>query len=509
LSEQRTFLLDHFQKLNYWYVDVKPELQLIHSVGQINDQQISIKINWKVILGEQVKFDKVVMRGESRVPFKQVLKEVRFKEGDLFKKEKLDLTRKKLKRLDVFKTVQLQPYQMSKNKGKKPIIITLVDDDPVELRLKLGYFLTSKNFIFQRQSTPKVGTSFIVRNPTNHADKLSFSADWTRFERKVDVEYQKPSFLNYSVMNKFKGYTSKYIHPVKIGDSKSAYEAYQHGLLMGLSDEYKRDYHWGLSVGNEWIRTSRVNGYLNLDKHMIDRTLPYFFLEPSLIIDKLDDRINTKRGGLSFFSLKCMVPETHGIVTARLMAEQSFFYPVFKDIVFAAHVRFGHILRREFNQIMPIDRFYLGGPYSVRGYEIDALPPLGVVETTTRADGTIIERKEYTTNGDKNAIKAVLPAGVTKTKEYTIQGGSSMVNGNLELRFPIFKNIGAVLFQDIGVLSQSGLAGFKSIWYPSSGFGLRYKTPIGALRFDIGWKWKRRLEHDSSYAWYLTLGEAF
>lgn len=84
-----------------------------------------------------------------------------------------------------------------------------------------------------------------------------------------------------------------------------------------------------------------------------------------------------------------------------------------------------------------------------------------------------------------------------------------MINGNLEARFPIYKSFKGVIFQDIGVLSQSGFSGFKGKWYPSSGFGFRYKTPIGPLRFDIGWKWKKRLKGDTPYAWYLTLGEAF
>ncbi len=504
LSEQRIFLISHFQKLNYWYVDIQPDLRTVElPVGAAKNapgKAMKVLVVWKVKLGEKVKFGKIFLRGATRLPFKTILKEVKCKEGEDWNKEKLDLTRKKLKRLDIFKTVQIQPFQMAKNKGKKPILLTLVDDDPVELRLRLGYFLPSKQSLFKQQETPKVGASFVVRNPTNRADKATFNADWTLFERKFDLEYQKPSFFNYSVMSKLKGYVNKYAHPVRIGPSGSAYVAYQNGALFGLSDEYKRDYHWGLSVGNEWIRTSKVNGYLNLDPSMINYTSPYFFVEPSLVIDKLDDRINTKRGGLTFVSLKCMAPEDRGVATARLTAEQSAFYTIYGDLVAAARVRFGYMFRRDFAHIMPIERFYLGGPYSVRGYEIDALPPLGVTEKDV--DGKVI--RTYTTNGDKKPIKQ---NGVTK--EYTIQGGSSMINGNLELRFPIFKNFGGVLFQDVGVLSQSGLAGFKGIWYPSSGFGLRYKTPIGSLRFDMGWKWKRRLEKDSPYAWYLTLGEAF
>jgi len=66
----------------------------------------------------------------------------------------------------------------------------------------------------------------------------------------------------------------------------------------------------------------------------------------------------------------------------------------------------------------------------VRGYEIDSLPPLGVTEKN--ANGKII--RQYTAY----QIKTPTPPGVTR--EYTIQGGSSMLNANLELRVPIYKN---------------------------------------------------------------------
>jgi len=119
----------------------------------------------------------------------------------------------------------------------------------------------------------------------------------------------------------------------------------------------------------------------------------------------------------------------------------------------------------------------------VRGYEKDAVPPLGV---------TLVEKDDGTIE-----------------RQYTIQGGSSMVNGNLELRFPIYKKLRGVVFQDVGVLSQTGVSGFRGQWYPATGFGLRYKTPPGGVRLDMGSKRQGRLAGDSRYAWYLTLGEAF
>ena len=474
ISEQRFFLLNYFQKKGYWYVDVQPELETLED---------KVYVSWKIILGKRVKFGKILLRGNTKLPFRRILKELRFKQGEVWSKTKLDLTSARFKALDLFKVVQFQPYKVSKVSGVKPVILTLVDDDPYELRFRLGYFLTSKNFLLKQQSTYKIGSSFIFKNPTNSADKLSLNADITRFERYLNIDYQLPSPFGLPIISKAKAYANKYVQPVEIGKSGSAYEAIQNGFLVGLRNEYKENYFWGLNLGNEWMETCQVRGNLKLAPELIDKTVPYFFSEPSLVIDTLDDRINATKGTLTFLSLKIMIPYyRYAETTFKVMVEQAFLKPIFGEVIGGFHFRWGHIFRQDFEYIMPIERFYLGGPHSVRGYEIDSLPPLGVSEQIE--DGKV-------------------------EKLYSIQGGSSMLNGNLELRFPIFRAFKGVIFQDIGVLSQSGFSGFKGTWYPGTGFGFRYKTPIGPVRFDIGWKWKKRFSGDCPYAWYLTIGEAF
>lgn len=482
LQDQKTFLINHFQKLGYWYVSVKPTFNLIPFGNDPLHPKATVSILWKIKPGKHIQFGKTIFRGNSTVPFNRLIREITFQENELWDKNKLEQTRKKLKRFDIFQQVHIQPLQLATQSTKKPVVITLIEDDPVELRFRAGYFLTNKNFLFKRESTPKLGTTVIVRNPTNRADKVTFDADFTRFERNINCFYQQPSFLNLPITGKVEGFSKKYVHPIQVASSLSAYEAIQNGFLCSFSNEYKNNYFWAFTVGNEWQKTSRVRGNLKLDPSMIDKTIPYFFVEPSLLIDNVDDKVETTKGTQSFFSFKLLLPERTGNLNARVMTEQSLFYPVYKNVVTALRLRAGHMFRRSFEFIMPLERFYLGGPNSVRGYEKEALPPLG--------ESTIIkEGKEH--------------------KEFTIQGGSSMINANVELRFALPKHCGLVLFQDIGALSQSGFLGFKDTWYPTSGFGLRYKTPIGALRFDIGWKWKKRIDNDSGFAWYLTLGEAF
>ncbi len=497
LQEQRHLLTEYLHKQGYWYAHCDVDFEEMHS----NNEKLYLKVNWAIKPGSQVTFGKVILQGTSSIPIAKILKQIQFKEGEVWTNEKIELTRKQIKRLDIFNTIKIYPYDISHYTSSKPVILFLSDDARIEMRGRVGYFYTSKNFTFRHQSTPTLGGSWTIRNPTHQADKLSIEGDWSKFERQYLIDYQHPSFFMSSLTAKGKIYNHKYVHPIRVASGDSAYETSKDGLLIGVSKEYHENYFWGISAGNEWIKTSRIRGYLKLDTDLIEKTIPYFFFEPSLLLDKRNNQIKTTSGYLSFISCKIMIPEYRGTITASLLAEQSLYKSFYNDqLTFAVRARFGHVFRRSFNEIMPVERFYLGGPHSVRGYEKDTVPPFGVTERDKH--GSIL--REYTAKTSDD-----IPHPEAVTQEFTIQGGSSMLNLNVELRYHLFSPVSIVFFQDLGILSQSGFTDLKETLYPSSGIGFRYQTPIGALRFDIGWKWKRLFKLEDSYGWHLSLGQAF
>ena len=117
--------------------------------------------------------------------------------------------------------------------------------------------------------------------------------------------------------------------------------------------------------------------------------------------------------------------------------------------------RVGHIFSEKFINIVPSERFYLGGPNSLRSFEPDLAPPLGCFEDDC---------------GEKQFA----------------QGGITMLNLNFEIRVPLFNEIGIVLFEDLGILLKDNTQKIKLL--TATGLGLRYNTPIGPLRLDVGWR---------------------
>jgi outer membrane protein assembly factor BamA len=77
---------------------------------------------------------------------------------------------------------------------------------------------------------------------------------------------------------------------------------------------------------------------------------------------------------------------------------------------------------------------------------------------------------------------------VSPLEEGLTVGGASFLNASTELRATVWGNLGVVLFFDAGnVWSDPWNFDVKTLRY-DAGPGLRYKTPLGPFRLDIGYQ---------------------
>ncbi|MDO9067804.1 MAG: BamA/TamA family outer membrane protein, partial [Deltaproteobacteria bacterium] len=83
-----------------------------------------------------------------------------------------------------------------------------------------------------------------------------------------------------------------------------------------------------------------------------------------------------------------------------------------------------------------------------------------------------------------------------------------LVNGNVELRIPVYKMLGACLFVDAGNV-WADIESVKWKHYRGgTGLGLRFYTPIGPVRLDYAVKTEGRMELKGGKI-YINLGHAF
>jgi len=471
-----------------------------HIHHELMRQGDAVQLTWKIDResSQNVSFGKTVVVGDCRLPFEYIKRELQYQEGDAWDKEKLKQSLLRLRTLDLFEQIHLYPYQPAVVEPEKTVLLKVCEDDPFEVRLRggLGLQQVGKHYVLGRGVTFAAGIGLVGKSPLNIGDQIRFDADFTRSYRKINGCYSIPWLFNQPIRTLFKVYSNKYFQPTFIESTKNLYDVTQEGFLVSFARKYKV-YDGAFALGIEWMETDLKNAdpdicalanqlaqAISFTPQLADKKVPFFQFEPTLFIDYLDDRLNPTYGSLTLFSCKGMVPlkrRFSDVYFFKLLIEQSLFFPFGLDVVGGLRIRVGHIFSANFNNVMPLERFYLGGAHSIRSYDVDLCPPVGLFH-------------------DAMNKAHIVP-----------QGGQTMVNANFELRFPLFKGLGGVVFQDIGTLvggehqqsfdAQSLLAG--------TGFGLRYNTPIGPLRFDIAFKWKRRDASESSYAWFLSMGHAF
>lgn len=203
--------------------------------------------------------------------------------------------------------------------------------------------------------------------------------------------------------------------------------------------------------------------------------LPYIGVQ--LLRDTRDDPIDTTRG--LFVSFDFSGSGTFlgsDFQFARLFAQGSSFRGFAlggRRWTWAQALRLGVAKPFAGQEIIESERFYAGGPFSVRGYEMESLGPREIL-------GDIIDR----------------PAG-----------GEALFILNEEIRVPLPFDLTGLVFFDAGqVWAKPGDADFDLA--KSLGLGLRARTPLGLVRFDAAYPFDRR-EGEPQYKLYLGFGNAF
>ncbi len=123
------------------------------------------------------------------------------------------------------------------------------------------------------------------------------------------------------------------------------------------------------------------------------------------------------------------------------------------------------------------ERFFAGGDTTIRGFALDRV-------------------------GAPNTIS---PDGYPT-------GGNAVVLLNGELRFPVWRDVGAVVFVDGGNVFRRVNEFDIGELRGSYGFGLRYNSPVGPIRIDLGFKLDRRVIAgvlEPPTAIHFSLGQAF
>ncbi|MDB4905377.1 MAG: surface antigen [Gemmatimonadetes bacterium] len=185
----------------------------------------------------------------------------------------------------------------------------------------------------------------------------------------------------------------------------------------------------------------------------------------------------------------------------RLFLEASaythYFYPSTK--VLAGHLKMGWVQPLTngdagISVLHPRKRFYAGGAQSVRGYGENQLGPrILTVPPSELASATAIGGGKCDVSSA--ATVATCDPNTIKQSFFTSRpiGGTSLLEGSVEWRTPVARKVTAAVFLDAGVVGSNSLVGVGNLrnlargsGAVTPGAGIRYASPAGPIRIDIG-----------------------
>jgi outer membrane protein assembly factor BamA len=198
--------------------------------------------------------------------------------------------------------------------------------------------------------------------------------------------------------------------------------------------------------------------------------------------DTRDNILDAHRGIYQSYEF-AVNPEALGssVSFARFLGQTSYYWALPKSIVWANSIRLG--LEQEFaGSHVPVSEFFFtGGGSTIRGFPLNGAGP----QRTISACGTT----------------GCFPINVPV-------GGKQLLILNTEFRIPvpIKKGLGIVAFYDGGNVFPD--VGFHGQYTNTLGFGVRYATPVGPVRVDIGHNLNAPPGIKSTQI-FITLGQAF
>jgi outer membrane protein insertion porin family len=478
---------DVYKDLGHAYANVTP-LTDPHPDTRILD------LTFEVQPGPVTTFERIDVVGNDKTRDKVIRRELRIYEGERFSGTGLRQSKQRVTALGFFETVEISTKRGSAD--DKVVAVVEVKERPTGTFQIGAGFSSYENFILTGQISQQ--------NFFGWGQTLSLQLQWSSVRQLGQIQFVEPYFLDTRWTFAFDLYLTEGIYTTFTRRSAGGSMTWGYELV-GLKDwwsfaKHLEDFRLFATYTNERVDVSAADVPTGARDRFTDGTTSS--IRFSLQWDKRDNRIFPTSGfflsGSSEFAPPFLAPESifgsEVNLFTRYAVDARYYHPLPFGLVARARLTLGLIRDWDASHRVPISElFYVGGINSVRGYRYLSISPREEVPVASVPDAALTE---IAVGGDKQAIL------------------------NLEVEFPLFKAVGVrgVLFSDFGNAFAPGRTSDPDVsWslYKSVGFGFRWFSPIGPLRFEWGFPLNRRRdpvtgeEIDQAVDFQFTIGNFF
>ncbi|NNG03638.1 MAG: outer membrane protein assembly factor [Inquilinus sp.] len=416
----------------------------------------TMTIDYLLRPGDQAVFGAVRFEGLERIEPAFLARLNPIAPGDVYDPAALDALRKAMNRLGVFDSVRVRTAEAVTPEGRLPVTVTLAE----RKRRFIGFgadFATSEGF--------GARAYWGHRNLFGAAERFRVGLEVSRIGENSDNEYdyalgtslRKPAFL---------AVEQDLVASADLKDENlETYERTGFDAAIGIDRRLSDTVTLGYGVSGEYAEVT--------DSEQVTDRFTFIGLPLSLRRDTTDSVLDPARGTratLGFTPFLEALGSSQDLYRTRLTGSAYWDFGTGGDTVLAGLVGLGALAGESRDNVPADKRFYVGGGGTVRGYDFQGIGPL---------------------DDDGDPV-----------------GGRSMVHFSLELRQQMFGAVSLVPFVDGGQVFEASYPDFEDDLQYGAGLGLRYETGFGPLRLDVAVPINGR-DTDPSYAFYISLGQAF
>ena len=329
---------------------------------------------------------------------------------------------------------------------------------------------------------PRGSVQYTRNNLSGKGESLSFTGFAGRLDQRAAVYYIDPN-LRWSQWKSTASFTAERNEENPIYSSQQETASYQ---IQRFIDSAKKDLFFVRYSFNktDLTRITIPDLVPPADQHV---RLSGFGV--NLTRDTRDNVLDEHKGVLGSLELDLNSTKLGSNVDfAKLTSQAAYYKEKFHHIVWANSIRIG--LAQPFaNSRVPLsEAFFTGGGDSLRGFPLDGAGP---------------QRNIYvcgTGQSAPNCPQINVPSGGNELL---------VINAEARIPLPVKKGLSIVPFYDGGnVFPRIGFHDFTSLYSNNVGIGLRYSTPVGPVRIDIGHN-LNPVPGVNSTQYFISIGQAF
>jgi outer membrane protein insertion porin family len=450
-------LTEMYQDKGYAFANVLRTLRIVPGENKVD-------IHYSFEKGKIAYFGKISVKGNTKTRDKVIRRELRIHEGMMYSGSKLRLSKANVNRLGFFEPNSVI-FNTVSPKGKDDVLdveISVKERQTGQISLGAGYSTATKGF-FQ--------ASIAQNNFRGLGQNLNLNVSLAEFQQTYNL-----------------GFTEPYFNDTLWTAGADIYKT-QNGLISSFSAEkYGGDIRVGYPIA-EFVRVfvtlrHEYTKIQNVRNPTIDEDIENgraATLKTTIRYDKRNNVFEPTDGYFGSFSV-----EYAGLYGdqqwLKAIAEGRYYKPVWEELVLRSRVRVSQLMKTTDRALPRTEKFQMGGSRNMRGYNFEDIGP-----------------------------QVFLPDEETGIVTRFNEGGLFSLLGTLEFEHPLVREAGLkwVVFYDAGNVfkEEFGQEGNFSL-RQDYGFGFRWFSPIGVLRFEFGYPIDPQ-EGDDGQQFHFDIGQLF